>query len=187
MKNVHDLLTEVKGEKAHKQAVAMGLKYKGFGYWVDPATGEVAYKTENDSLVPVEPDVESEKAGPGGAEMEGGAPSGGMGNPQGMGGSFGTFMNKQLPTGMGTNVQGIADNGLAQAPNTDNGRWEPGPDGDTFAGDEDVSQTMNDWNKPKKDAYVGKTNSYGWTAGADGDNFTTMTLDKIMKLSLIHI
>ena len=181
MKNVHDLLSEVKGEKAHKQAVAMGLKYKGFGYWVDPSTGEVAYKTENDSLVPVEPDVESEKAGPGNPEMEGGAPSGGMGNPEGMGGSFGTFMNKQLPTGMGTNVQDISDNGLAQAPNTDNGRWEPGPDGDTFAGDEDVSQTMNDWNKPKKDAYVGKTNSYGWTAGADGDNYTTMTLDKIMK------
>jgi hypothetical protein len=181
MKDIKSILNEVKGENAHRQAVQMGLKYKGFGYWVDPNTGEVTHKTENDQLVEVEPDVESEKADKGGPEAAGAAPSGGMGNPEGLGGSFGTFMNKQLPTGMGTNVQGIADNGFAQAPNTDNGRWEPGPDGDTFAGDVEVSQTMADWNKPKKDAYVGKTNHYGWTAGKDGDNYTTMTMDQILK------
>lgn len=181
MKDIKSLLNEVKGENAHRQAVQMGLKYKGFGYWVNPNTGEVTHKTENDQLVEVEPDVASEKADKGAPEAAGAAPSGGMGNPEGLGGSFGTFMNKQLPTGMGTNVQGIADNGFAQAPNTDNGRWEPGPDGDTFAGDVEVSQTMADWNKPKKDAYVGKTNHYGWTAGKDGDNYTTMTMDQILK------
>ena len=63
MKRVRDVLNEVKGEKAHKQAIAMGLKYKGFGYWLDPGTGQVAYKTENDTLVPVEPEQESELAG----------------------------------------------------------------------------------------------------------------------------
>ena len=63
MKRFGELLKEVKGEKAHKQAVEMGLKYKGFGYWVNPTTGQVEYKTENDQLVPVEPDVEAEKAG----------------------------------------------------------------------------------------------------------------------------
>ena len=56
MKQIRDVLNEVKGEKAHKQAIAMGLKYKGFGYWLDPSTGQVAYKTENDTLVPVEPE-----------------------------------------------------------------------------------------------------------------------------------
>lgn len=177
MKNVHNLLNEVKGEKAHKQAVAMGLKYKGFGYWVDPATGEVAYKTENDQLVPVEPEVESEKAGPGAPDAAGAAPSGGMGNPEGMGGSFGTFMNKQLPLGTGTNVQGIADNGMAQAPNDDNGRWEPGPDGDNFINDQQKGAGM----EIKKDAFVSGPNYYGWTAGPDGDNFQTMTIDQIMK------
>ena len=54
-------LCEVKGEKAHREAVAMGLKYKGFGYWADPQTGETKYKTVNDQLVEVEPEVESEK------------------------------------------------------------------------------------------------------------------------------
>ena len=181
MKDVKALLNEVKGEQAHKQAVQMGLKYKGFGYWVDPNTNEVTHKTENDQLVAVEPEVESEKAGPTGSEEATAAPSGGMGNPEGLGGSFGTFMNKQMPTGMGTNVQDIGPDGIAQAPNTDNARWEPGPDGDTFAGDEDVSQDKFDWNKPKKDSYVGKTNHYGWTAGKDGDNYTTMTMDQILK------
>ena len=57
MKRVNSFLSERKGEKAHKQAEAMGLKYKGFGYWVDPASGEVTHKTEGDTLVPVEPDV----------------------------------------------------------------------------------------------------------------------------------
>ena len=34
---------EKKGEKAHRDAVAMGLQYKGFGYWADPQTGEAKY------------------------------------------------------------------------------------------------------------------------------------------------
>ena len=181
MKQVRDVLNEVKGEKAHKQAIAMGLKYKGFGYWLDPSTGQVAYKTENDTLVPVEPEQESELAGKGeGDPAAGGAPSGGMGNPGGAGGSFGTFMNKQAPLGQGTNIQGVADNGLAQAPNTDEGRWEPGPDGDNFVND----QTLKDTNKPPKDSFVGKTNYYGWTAGPDGDNMTTLTMDDMLKAAM---
>ena len=34
MKRLKQLINEVKGEKAHREAVAKGLKYKGFGYWV---------------------------------------------------------------------------------------------------------------------------------------------------------
>lgn len=64
-------LVEKKGEKAHREAEAMGLKYKGFGYWVDPNTGEVTHKTEGDQLVAVEPDVETEKF-KGGQETDGG-------------------------------------------------------------------------------------------------------------------
>lgn len=181
MKRVRDVLNEVKGEKAHKQAIAMGLKYKGFGYWLDPGTGQVAYKTENDTLVPVEPEEESELAGKGEGEGPGqAAPSGGMGNPEGMGASFNTFQNKQAPLGQGTNIQGVADNGLAQAPNTDEGRWEPGPDGDNFVND----QTLKDTNKPPKDSFVGKTNYYGWTAGPDGDNMTTLNMDDMLKAAL---
>ena len=181
MKRVSDVLNEVKGEKAHKQAIAMGLKYKGFGYWLDPGTGQVAYKTENDTLVPVEPEEESELAGKGeGDPAAGGAPSGGMGNPDGAGGSFNTFMNKQNPLGTGTNISGVADNGLAQAPNDDEGRWEPGPDGDNFVND----QSLKDTNKPPVDSFVGKTNYYGWTAGPDGDNMTTLTMDDMLKAAM---
>ena len=35
-------IQEERGEKAFKQAIAMGLKYGGFGYWKDPQTGETA-------------------------------------------------------------------------------------------------------------------------------------------------
>ena len=60
MKRFSELLNEVKGEEAHKQAVSMGLKYRGFGYWEDQS-GKVAYKTENDQLVPVEGEMVAEK------------------------------------------------------------------------------------------------------------------------------
>ncbi len=75
MKNIRDLL-EKKGEKAHREAEAMGLKYKGVGYWVDPGTGQVTHKTEGDKLVSVDPDVTAEKAGKGVEGPGGGAPSG---------------------------------------------------------------------------------------------------------------
>ena len=65
-------IQEERGEKAFKQAIAMGLKYSGFGYWKDPQTGETKFKTENDTLVPVEPDISSEK-------YTGGKPGEGMG------------------------------------------------------------------------------------------------------------
>ena len=68
------MLQEERGEKAFKQAISMGLQYSGFGYWKDPQTGETKYKTENDTLVPVEADIESEKysgSGPGEAGMQG--------------------------------------------------------------------------------------------------------------------
>ena len=176
MISVKKFLTEKKGEKAHKEAIAMGLKYKGFGYWVDPATGQVAYKTENDELVPVDPEQESEKAGKEQDPTAEVAPSGGFGNPKGMGASYQTHKNKQLPTGMGTNVQGIADNGMAQAPNTDNGRWEPGKDGDNYTTqDKLISQDI------PVDSFVGKTNYYQWKAGKDGDNYTTLSYDDMMK------
>ena len=78
-------LQEDRGEKAFKQAIQMGLKYAGFGYWKDPQTGETKYKTENDTLVKVEPREESELAAKGGPDggagrpdpMAGGAPMGG--------------------------------------------------------------------------------------------------------------
>ena len=74
----------------------------------------------------------------------------------------------------------LLTNGLKQGSNDDEGRWEPGPDGDNFVND----QTLKDVNKPPKDSFVGKTNYYGWTAGPDGDNMTTLTMDDMLKAAM---
>ena len=63
-------LQEERGEKAFKQAISMGLKYGGFGYWKN-AQGQTVYKTENDTLVPVEQEPEAELAGKGKKEERG--------------------------------------------------------------------------------------------------------------------
>ena len=176
MKKIRDVLREEKGEKAHREAEAMGLKYKGFGYWVDPSTGEVTHKTEGDQLVAVDPDVTTEKAG---KEMKGsqpGTPSGSFQNQTGLGSSFGTHMNKQNPTGMGTNVLSAPEPGQ-ETPNPDAGRWQPGPDGDNMV----KGQKKGEKDEMPKDAFVGKTNYYQWTAGADGDNYKTMSFGDMMK------
>ena len=174
MKNVRAVLNEVKGEKAHKQAIDMGLKYKGFGYWVDPSSGEVTHKTENDQLVPVELEQESEKAGKDGPEMAGGAASGSFANQDGMGASFGTHMNKQNPTGMGTNVLKAPEPG-EETPNPDAGRWQPGPDGDNMVKGQKKREPV------EKDTFVGKTNYYQWTAGPDGENYKTMSFSDMLQ------
>lgn len=176
MKSVKRFLDEKKGEKAHKMAIAMGLKYKGFGYWQD-AQGNVTHKTEGDELVQVEPEQFSDKAEKGSDQTADMAPSGGFGNPQGVGASFDTFQNKQTPIGTGTNIQGVADTGVAQAPNTDNKRWEPGPDGDNFI----TTQDLDPRNHPPSDAFVGKTNYYAWTAGAQGTNYTNLSFQDMLN------
>ena len=173
MKHFSALINERKGEVAHKQAVAMGLKYKGFGYWVDPSSGQVTHKTEGDQLVPVEPDIESDKWQGDGAEPAGMA--GGGGTDAAMKGSFGAMGQKMAQQALGQNVIGTAEPGMAKAPKRMT--WEPGPDGD-----ECVSgvQPKGD---PPTDSFVGKTNYDSWTAGPDGSNYTNLSLDNFAKMA----
>lgn len=174
MKRFSSFLTEKKGEKAHRDAVAMGLKYKGFGYWVDPSSGKVTHKTENDELIPVEPDVESDmwkdKGGIPGTPGEGG----GGGAAEG-----GRASLPQLPVvGSGENI-GAAEPGLEQAPKRMT--WEPGPDGDTCV---DSAQP-----KPEMptDTFVGKTNYNQWTAGPDGSNYANASFNNFAKVAMEHL
>ena len=96
------VLTEKRGEKAFKQAMDMGLKYGGFGYWKD-ASGKTVYKTENDQLVPVEEDPGTSelagkgKEGPGraGPGQLPGMPQGGPGMQGGPGGEQGGRLCQQ--------------------------------------------------------------------------------------------
>lgn len=164
MKNLNSFITEVKGEKAHRDAVAMGLKYKGFGYWVDPNTGKVTHKTENDQLVPVDPDVESELADKD-DETAGMARSGGAGAPGGMAiGGAATAAAVGMPDSDA--ILGTADPGEgAQRPKEM--EWNAGPDGDNCVDDQAPGEVA-------PDSYVGKTNHPNWQAGPDGSNFTNV-------------
>ena len=162
-------LVERKGEKAHREAEAMGLKYKGFGYWVDPNTGKVTHKTEGDNLVPVEPDVETDmwKGGPG---DEGGAMGPGGQMDKGGMSPMGNQPQLGMPMGSGQNI-GTAEPGLAKVQKRLS--WEPGPDGDTAV---DGSEPPGDI---PADAFVGKPNYYQWVAGPKGTNFKNLSYDNM--------
>jgi hypothetical protein len=149
---------ERKGEKAHRDAVAMGLQYKGFGYWADPQTGEAKYKTVNDQLVPVEGDVESELY-KGDGEDEGPTKSG-AGGQMAVPGGAAAGAPVAPPVGSGENIGPAM--GQAQRPTEKKG-WEAGPDGDTCVDGQPTEELP-------QDMFVGKTNSARWTAGPDGDN-----------------
>ena len=139
MKNLSSFLREDENP-AHKKARAMGLKYRGFGYWANPASGKVEYKTRDGELVPTGDKLETEK-GPNNAEP--GAPM--------------KSVDSQLPLpnqGTGENIGQAADPGEELA-------WQPGPDGDTAVGED---------NEIVDDVFVPKTNEDNWTAGPDGDN-----------------
>ena len=167
-------IAEEKGEKAHKEAIAMGLKYGGFGYWKDPQSGETKFKTVNDQLVPVEGEETSELAGKGAKDGGDGRPPGEEGLPGNK--RTGAPGATQQPVGPGAepgrNI-GTAKPGQEQAPKRM--RWDPGPDGDHCV---DSGQPPGDI---PDDAFVKKTNYYQWTAGPDGTNYQNVSYDNIMK------
>ena len=163
----------MKGEKAHKDAIAMGLKYKGFGYWADPTTGETKFKTENDTLVPVEAEQESEKYQGTGVRGIPGQDGGGGGMMPGMGGGA---MGGQMmgPGGRqvqpGSTVKGAPDPGKELAPFGDEiTNWRPGPKGDTCVGPGSEQPA-----EVPRDSFVRKTNYYAWAAGPNGSNITNV-------------
>jgi hypothetical protein len=170
MKRFNKLLNEVKGEKAHRDAVAMGLKYKGFGYWQDPSTGKVTHKTENDQLVKVEPDVESE-LGDMTNKADAATKDGGIAD-------MATSNQMQVP-GMpppppaGSQVLGAPEPGEEQVPTTL--EWEPGPDGSTCV---DSSTPPG---KIPEDSYVSRTNHLKWGAGPDGTNYSNIDYRDLLK------
>ena len=171
-------LFEERGEKAYKQAIAMGLKYGGFGYWKDPQTNETVYKTENDTLVPVEKDEESELAAKGSPDKSAGRPDPMAGGMAGGGGMTGVPGMLRMPGGgmglAGQGITGAPEPGQEQAPKDRS--WEPGPDGDTCVGPEALPS-----GEIPKDSFVGRTNFLKWRAGPDGDNMNTVTLGRIRE------
>jgi len=171
MKQLRNFYVEEEGDRAHKQAVSMGLKYKGFGYWVDPVTGVPTHKVdkEKDILVPIE-DTEGEK-------FQGQSPEAPMGAPgdaakKAVKGSFGAFVgNGQQPAAV---TSGEVLPGAEKSPKeNNNSRWEPGPDGNTCVND----QPAPDVEVP--DLFVGKTNYMNWTAGPEGSNYANIDMKQM--------
>ena len=161
MKKLNSFLHENEESNAHSQAVKMGLKYRGFGLWANPATGKIEYRSdsESDTLVPVNPEEEAEGGSEGpmdptqqpGMEAPGG-PEGGMGDGEGIG-------EAPLP-------------GQEQAPKLVG--WYAGPDGDTMVGPESV-----DFGTPD-DSFERKPNNFKWTAGPAGSNFTNVDTNEVV-------
>ncbi len=170
MKSFSTYIAERKGEKAHRDAVAMGLQYKGFGYWADPQTGEAKYKTVNDNLVPVEGDVESDLYKGDDVEGDPAASGGGQGQMAVPGGAAAGALPPVV--GDGSGLGGPADGMDAQAPK--NSGWEAGPEGDTCVGGQKPGEIA-------KDVFVGKTNYVNWTAGPEGSNAMTMELGEMRR------
>lgn len=166
---LNTFLSEKKGERAHREAIAMGLQYKGFGYWADPQTGEAKYKTVNDQLVPVEPDEESdlykgdEKEEPSDSRSK---------NTMSVGGGRTSSADMGISIGSGERLGGPRA-GMPAAPKKDVG-WEAGPDGDTCVGDQEKPEVP-------LDTFVGKTNFMKWTAGPDGSNAVNMELGEMRQ------
>lgn len=171
-------LQEERGEKAFKQAMQMGLKYSGFGYWKDPTSGETKYKTENDTLIPVEQDESSELyKGPrpdGGLSDQGQMAVGAMGQ----GGMKGPDGMLNMPGGgqmaPGQNIGNAPEPGEEQVEH-DPG-WRAGPEGDTCAGPD-----AEEVGGVPKDSFVGRTNFLKWRAGPDGDNVNTVSYERIQE------
>ena len=125
MKNLNMFLEEQENE-AHKKAQAMGLEYRGFGYWADPNTGEIVKRSSGDELN----DVGGLEAQEGPGEEEAPAPKGQ---------SFDGMMGAAAPEVQ----QGEVKPGEEKAPESKD--WKPGPDGDTDVGknvDEDDLRMM---------------------------------------------
>lgn len=159
MRRFDAFLTEEETE-AHKKAKAMGLEYRGFGYWADRNTGEITHRSSGDKLEAIADPLEAKGARP---DEMGAAAGGPMGDPIGGGMGGEVPMGEVLP-------------GEEKAPHDAN--WEPGPDGSTDVGKEKEEVST--------DVFVGKSNEQGWEAGPDGSNHTNWSFDQFQEQALME-
>ena len=159
MKRFEAFLTEQETE-AHKKATAMGLEYRGFGYWADKQTGKITHRSSGDELTEVG----------GGLEAAGGGPQE-MGTVAAEAWLIWLRVLLWVETPMGE-----VKPGEEQARKDTN--WEPGPDGST-----DVGQ---DKDTVEGDVFVGKNNQAGWEAGPDGSNITNWSFDQFQEAAIME-
>ena len=150
----------------------MGLKYKGFGYWVD-SSGNTTHKTVGDTLQPVDLEQEAEKAGKGAGDVGEVVPNMSTAAQMTQAGQMpGVRTAMGLPpVAPGSMVGGAPEPGQEQAPATL--EWEPGPDGSTCVNSNEPPGEV------PEDSYVGTPNNIKWIAGPQGSNFTNITFDQL--------
>ena len=151
-------LFEAQETEAHKEALARGLKYRGFGYWADNS-GKVVARSLGGRLQPVEKtEVDDSEGGAETAQMAKGKSY----DDVAAGGA-------QQPVAMGE-----VKPGEEKAPKEE-GQWKPGPDGDTDVGTKK--------NEVEDDVFVDKDQDDDkWVAGADGSNFKNFkSFDKMQE------
>ena len=146
----------------HKDAMKLGLEYKGGGYWNDPKTNKVTHQTIDGELQPYEGAAANvpDAGGPANAATLADK------NPQQPGG--------QMAPPLGAGV-GPAPEPGEETPNPMGANWSPGPDGDNCVEGQPAPDDLS------FDMFVGKTNYYKWVAGSDGSNFKNLDFTKFTK------
>lgn len=160
IRSFDNFLLEKEQSHAQQKAVEMGLKYKGFGYWVDPKTNQITHKTEKGELVP------NEKAS---AELAG--DTAGNLRPDAMDTKPGINALPQQQQAPGSGVLKAPEPGTEQYPR--GGNWMPGPNGDNCVTDQPPPKDLS------YDMFVGKTNFSKWVAGKDGSNYANLDYRKL--------
>lgn len=151
--NLKKLMERAESE-AHKEALAKGLTYKGFGYWAD-SSGNIVARSSGDKLEPVQGKQGGEEKKP---------------KEKQQGGSFDQMMQAGQQSQQPETQQGEVKPGEEKVrKEKGDGSWQPGPDGDN---------SIDSPEEVEKDVFVQKTNMPDWTAGPEGDNYKNFSFDK---------
>ncbi len=155
-------ITERAESGGHKEAMKLGLEYKGGGYWNDPKTNKITHQTVDGELQPYEGAA---------APM---SDAGGAVNPATLADKNPQQPGGQMAPPLGSGV-GPAPEPGEETPNPMGANWSPGPDGDNCVEGQPAPDDLS------FDMFVGKTNYYKWVAGSDGSNFKNLDFTKFTK------
>ena len=158
MKRFGKFITE-KESDAHKEAMAAGLKYAGFGRYVD-RDGKLKARTQDGQLVFVNDTAEIEDDG--------------LKDQEATKALAGPEAEDQQPMASPGDAIGLAGGNVSPFEEDEIG-WESGPEGDTCVGDEPKPTDL------KPDTWAPKFNNPKWLSGPDGSNYTNPVAEETLN------
>lgn len=164
MKSFEEFLTEAPSN-AKRQALEMGLKYRGFGYWEEPKTGKVRFKTVDGELKPIDKEEQEQLDDKENIDTDSIHSQIEDEEEEGQGGELNAQNNPNAGQNIGPPVEPEEEYG-----------WNPGPDGDNAVSDEH----LDDDDEVDDDVFVGKNNAVNWIAGPDGTNYKNLSFDGLV-------